>query len=391
MTITDEPTRLVADRVGAAAPDDDTLPTPTPAPSPTAEAFAERVFAAVLGGQEIQAAYLGDRLGWYRALAATGPMTSVELARATDTDERYAREWLEHQAACAWITVEDPSVAPTERRFGLPAAHAEVLTDDDSAAYAAPFARFVAGLGLRLDRIAAAYRTGEGVSWAELGEDPREAQAAANRPMFLHRLGDQVLPSIPDVADRLDVGARVADIGCGAGWSAIGIALAHPGVQVDGYDVDAASIAMARRHAAEARVADRVRFHQVDAAEVVAEPYDVVLALECIHDLGDPVSVLAAMGRLAGDDGVVVVMDERVGHHFAGPADEVERLYYGFSITCCLPDGRSHEGSAATGTVMRPATLAGYATEAGFAAVEELDVDDDFFRFYRLHRPGASR
>jgi SAM-dependent methyltransferase len=363
----------------------DVEPTAAPLPAPDTDpgAFAERVFAAVLGAQEVQAAYLGDRLGWYRALAE-GPRTSAELAAATATDERYAREWLEHQAACAWITVDDPSLPVAERRYALPAAHAEVLTDDDSLLFAAPFARFVGGLGLHLDTVAEAYRTGAGVSWAELGEDPREAQAAANRPFFLHHLGTEVLATIADVHERLVAGGRVADVGCGAGWSSIGIALAYPDVTVEGYDLDGPSIEMARRNAAEAGVADRVHFHHGDAAAVASDPHDLVLALECVHDLGDPVAVLTAMAGLAGDDGAVIVMDERVDDAFGGPADEVERLFYGFSLTCCLPDGRSHEHSVATGTVMRPATLAAYATEAGFADVEVLDVEHDFFRFYRL-------
>lgn len=361
----------------------ESLPTPDTDP----EAFAERLFAALLGAQEIQAAYLGDRLGWYRALA-TAPLTSVELAQRTGTDERYAREWLEHQAACAWVTVDDPALPGTERRYALPPAHAEVLTDDDSLLFAAPFARFVAGLGRHLGAIAEAYRTGDGVSWSELGEDPREAQAAANRSLFLRQLATEILPSIPDVHARLVAGGRVVDVGCGAGWSSIGIALAYPSVTVEGYDLDGPSIEMARRHAAEAGVADRVRFHHGDAAAAARDAHDLVLALECIHDLGDPVAVLAAMAGLAGDDGAVIVMDERVGEQFRGPADEVERLFYGFSLTCCLPDGRSHEHSVATGTVMRPATLAGYTAEAGFATVEVLDVDHDFFRFYRLHRGG---
>lgn len=113
--------------------------------------------------------------------------------------------------------------------------------------------------------------------------------------------------------------------------------------------------------------------------------YDVVLAFECVHDLGDPVGVLGAMGRLVAEDGVVMVMDERVGHHFRGPADEVERLFYGFSITSCLPDCRSHHDSAATGTVMRPPVLDAYARRAGFSRLEILDVDHEMFHFYRLH------
>lgn len=110
----------------------------------------------------------------------------------------------------------------------------------------------------------------------------------------------------------------------------------------------------------------------------------MVIALECIHDLSDPVGVLGTMRRLAGDKGVVLVMDEAVGHEFTGEDDVVERLMYGFSLVCCLPDGRSHTPSVATGTVMRPATLERYAVEAGFSGVDELPIDADLFRFYQL-------
>ena len=173
-------------------------------------------------------------------------------------------------------------------------------------------------------------------------------------------------------------------MGCGLGWSAIGIALAYPDATVDGYDVDVPSVEAARRNAREAGVDDRVRFHAVDAATVEAPAYDAVFAFECIHDLPDPVGVLAAMRRLAGPDGAVIVMDERVAESFMAPGDEVERLMYGYSLMCCLADGMAHTPSAGTGTVLRPSTLRRYAVEAGFGDVEILDIDTDFFRFYRL-------
>lgn len=350
---------------------------------PSAEQFSEQLFDAILGTQFVQAAFLGDRLGYYRALASAGPLTFTELALHTGTAERYAREWLEHQAVVGVLTVDDASAVPGKRRYTLPPGPAEVLTDAVSPAHVLPIARMVCGLGKHVDALAAAYRSGGGVSWSELGEDVREGQAGANRPLFLGALATDYLPSIPDVAALLHAGGRVADIGCGFGWSSIGIALAHPDVTVDGYDVDAPSIEAARANAVEAGVADRVRFHLTDAA-TVTDRYNLVAAFECIHDMPDPVSVLAAMRRLAEPGGVVLVMDENVAESFTAPGNEVEQFMYGCSITCCLPDGLAHEGSVGTGTVMRPDTLRRYATDAGFTAVDVLPIQDDFFRFYRL-------
>ena len=182
-------------------------------------------------------------------------------------------------------------------------------------------------------------------------------------------------------------GGRVADIGCGDGWSSIGIARAYPAVTVDGYDVDADSIEAARRYAAAEGLADRVRFTLVDAASVpTSGDYDLVTAFECIHDLPDPVGVLRSARRMVKPGGTVLVMDERVPEAFTGPGDPVEQLMYGISMLVCLPDGLSHDGSVGTGTVMRPDTLRRYARDAGFADIEVLPIEHDMFRFYRAAR-----
>ena len=218
--------------------------------SPSADDFAQRLLDAILGAQFVQAAYLGDRLGYYRALAASGPSTSPELAERTGTAERYAREWLEHQAVAGVLTVDDPGAAPQERRFELPAGPAESLTDPVSLAHLGPIARMLAARsGLRLDDIVEACRTGGGVELgSSSGPTPGRARAAINRPMFLHALAKEVLPGVgADLDLRLRAGARVADVGCGEGWSSIGIASGYPTVTVDGYDVDAPSVASARR------------------------------------------------------------------------------------------------------------------------------------------------
>ncbi|MGY1815784.1 class I SAM-dependent methyltransferase [Blastococcus sp. SYSU D00820] len=352
----------------------------------TPEELAEHLVASVIGTLEVAAVELGRRLGWYRALDGS-PATAGELAARTGTDERYAREWLEQQAVAGYLTVDDAAAAPEQRCYTLPAAHRPVLVDEVDERYAVPLAWAAMAFTRNVERLAEVYRSGGGLGWAEMGPDAREAQAAANRPFFLGSLGRSVLPSIPDVDAALRAGGRIADIGCGMGWSAIGMALAYPAARVVGIDVDEPSVERARANAEEAGVADRVRFELGDAGSAAdAGTADLVTAFECVHDLADPVAVLAAMRRLVAPGGTVLVVDERVAERFTAPGDDVERLMYGYSLTCCLPDGRSTSPSAATGTVMRPGTLAGYARAAGFARVEVLPVEHDFFRFYRLHQ-----
>lgn len=355
-----------------------------PAPADAAEPFADKLFGDLLGAMSTFAASVGVTLGWYDAIAASGPVTSTELAAATATDERYAREWLEQQTVAGYLRVADATAPAEERRYSIEAEAAEVLTDRTSLDYMAAFPGFVTSLARNIEKLVQAYRTGDGVGWHEHGDGARCGQAEANRPMFLNLLGQEYLASIPAVDAKLRAGGRVADVGCGMGWSSIGVALAYPDAIVHGYDIDGPSIDAARVYAREAGVDDRVTFHTIDVGTLDAQDYDLVLALECVHDLSDPVSVLASMRRMVTPDGTVIVMDERVGEHFTGESDPIEQLMYGFSIMCCLPDGRNAPESVATGTVMRPPTLERYALDAGFAAVEVLPIENDFFRFYDL-------
>ena len=190
---------------------------------------------------------------------------------------------------------------------------------------------------------------------------------------------------MPDVHERLLAGARVGDVACGAGWSSIGIALAYPDARVDGYDVDEASIELARANAAASGVADRVTFHVRDiAAGPPPGEYDLVCVFEAIHDMARPVEALRSVRAMAGGGGAVLVMDERTADTFNAPGDEIERIFYGFSLVLCLPAGMAEEESAATGTVMRADTLRGYAQAAGFGGVEVLDIEHPMFRLYRL-------
>jgi ubiquinone/menaquinone biosynthesis C-methylase UbiE len=355
------------------------------------EQVAQRVLDMALGTADLLAVYLGDRLGWYGSLHVDGPATAEQLAQRTGTSPRYAREWLEQQAVSGVLVVDVPeqadsaAVDATSRRFRLPAPAAEVFTDERSLSYLAPLARMFASSAGQLPSLLDAYRTGGGVSWEQLGADARESQADINRPWFETALAP-ALAGVPALHERLRrPGARVADVGCGGGWSTLALARAYPQASLVGIDVDAPSLDMARGAAQEAGLGEQVRFLLADAAELPADGFDVVFAFECLHDMPQPVAVLRAVRRALAPGGTVVVMDEAVAEQFAAPGDELERLMYGFSLLVCLPDGMSHPTSAGTGTVMRPETLRAYAREAGFADVDVLPVEGfGFWRFYEL-------
>jgi len=354
------------------------------APAHSSEALIERLFAAANATFDIYSIYLGERLGLYRVLAARGPLDPRGMADAAGIDERYAREWLEQQAATGLLVLDGG-------RFHLPEGHAAVLAHRDDPSYFAPLSRMLVAAGGKLPALVGAFGTGDGIGWEEYGLDMVEGQSELNRPMFIHQLGQEILPAIPEVHAKLSrPGARVAEIGFGGGWASIGIAAAYPGVTVDGFDPDPDSVEIATRNALEAGLSGRIAFYGVDGAQAVARggTYDVVCAFECIHDLVDPVAVLDAMRRLAGPDGAVLVMDERVADAFEGPADDVERFMYGWSVTTCLANGRVGHPSAATGTVLRTPILEEYALRAGFAALETLPIENDFFKFYLLRQGG---
>jgi 2-polyprenyl-3-methyl-5-hydroxy-6-metoxy-1,4-benzoquinol methylase len=348
------------------------------------EALADRLFRDALGALELFTVYLGERLGFYRTLQGNGPATSVELAARTGTAERYVREWLEHHAASGLLCVDDPAAGPLQRRYRLPIAHVPVLADHDDVRFAAYRAIDIARAARPLPDLADAFRTG--AAPPPLPWEP-EGRAADNRAVYLTYLGNEWLPAVADIDRRLRAQppARVADIACGMGWSSIAIAKAYPLVTVDGFDLDADAIADAGRNAAGQGVADRVSFSVADAAAPgLAGRFDLVTILEGFHDMARPVDVLRAVRAMLADGGSVLMIDENVADHFTAPAPDLERYHYGWSVVTCLPGAMGDPETAATGAVMRTATLRRYAEQAGFRTVDVLPIETPTWRFYRL-------
>jgi 2-polyprenyl-3-methyl-5-hydroxy-6-metoxy-1,4-benzoquinol methylase len=336
--------------------------------------LAERLFTSALGALELYSVYLGSELGLYHTLEREGALTPDELAERAGIAPRYAREWLEQQAVAGLLEHEDG-------RFSLPAGHARVLAHVDDPAHVAPFGHMLVGIGAVLPRVAEAYRTGGGVAYELYGYEFRHGQGHINRPAFVHELPAAWIDALPDIRARLEQGGRVADVGCGQGFSTRAMAERFPHAAVEGFDVDAASIEDARRHAQGSGAA----FVTGDATTVRDRgPYDLVLVLEALHDIPHPVETLAAVRAALAPGGAALIVDERVADRFEAPGDEVERMMYGWSVTHCLPTQMVEQPSAAIGTVLRADTVRELAAEAGFASLDVLPVENDFFRLYRL-------
>ena len=294
------------------------------------------------------------------------------------------REWLEHHAASGLLAVDDPAAGPLQRRYRMPPEHVPVLADPDNVSYEAYRGVEAVRAARPLPELVEAFRNGGAPP--PLPWEP-EGRAEFNRALFVNLLGSEWLPAIPEVDRRLRAQppARVADVACGTGWSSIAMARTYPSVTVDGFDLDPDVVAAATDNAGQAGVADRVRFAVLDAADPdLPGRYDLVTIFEALHDMSRPVDALRAAHAMLADGGSVVIADERVEDEFTAPAPERDRRAYGWSVVSCLPGAMGDPGTAATGAVMRPATLAGYARAAGFGQTETLPVDAGDWRFYRL-------
>lgn len=352
------------------------------------EGLAERLFGGALAMMELATVHLGLRLGLYDALQVLGQATAGQLAEYVDGDERYIREWLEQQAVAEVLTCPDDAAPPEQRRYELPVASAVVMLDPGTPAYLGPMAHLAVGTLLAVPAVEEAFRTGDGVPFSAYGSELRHGLGLLNGASFDRTLAGWIA-AMPDIDRRLRTadGAAVLDIGCGVGRSTLALARAYPNARAHGIDLDPASVHEARDAAARAGLADRVTFSVADAADLTregGERYDLVTILEALHDMGDPVGALAASSRHLRDGGAVLIADQLTRDRYAADGDLLERFQYGCSVLHCLPATRAEDHVVAHGTVIRTSTVAQWANDAGFAGVEVLEIEDPFWRFYRL-------
>ncbi len=304
---------------------------------------------------------MGDKLGLYRALARSGPLTSGELAEATGTAERYVREWLNAQAAGGYVAYD-----PDTGRYTLPPEQAVALTDEQSPAYLPGFFQIAVGSVLDSPRITDAARTGEGIGWHDHVHDVHEGCERFFRPGYNAHLVPDWLPALDGVVDKLERGAAVADVGCGHGASTILMAQAFPNSAFVGYDYHGGSIQTARERAREAGVGDRVRFEVAPAAAYSGAGYDLVTMFDCLHDMGDPVGAARHVRGTLAPGGTWMIVEPNAGDRVEDNLNPVGRAYYAFSTLLCTPASLSQEVGLALGAQAGEARIGDVVTAGGF-------------------------
>src|SRR3954463_10525648 len=327
-------------------------------------AFVFRAVDEVGATQNAALVVRGDKLGLYKAMAGAGPLTPEELADRTDTAERYVREWLNNQAAGGYVEYD-----PATGRYTLPPEQAIALTDSESPAFLPGFFQIAVGSVLDSPRITEAARTGAGVGWHDPGHDVHDGCERFFRPGYNANLLSSWLPALDGVVEKLERGAKVADVGCGHGASTILMAKAFPASTFTGLDVHAESIATARTRARDAGVADRVRFEVADATGYAGGGYDLIAFFDALPVLGDPVGAARHARAALADGGSCLLVEPFAGDRIEDNLNPVGRMYYGFSPLVCTPGSLSHPGRAALGTQAGEARLREVMLEGGFGSV----------------------
>jgi 2-polyprenyl-3-methyl-5-hydroxy-6-metoxy-1,4-benzoquinol methylase len=324
------------------------------------QAFVFRAVEEVGATLNAALVVMGDKLGLYRAMAGAGALSAGELAERAGVAERYVREWLNAQAAGGYVEYD-----PAGNRYSMAPEQTVALTDAESPAFLPGFFQIAIGSVLDSPRITEAAKSGAGVGWHEHVHDVFEGCERFFRPGYNANLTTSWLPSLDGVVEKLERGAKVADLGCGHGSSTILMAEAYPRSTFVGSDYHNGSIETARARATEAGVSDRVSFEQAPAASHPGSGYDLVTMFDCLHDMGDPVGASRHVSELLAPDGTWMIVEPNAGDRIEDNLNPVGRAYYAFSTLLCTPASLSQEVGLALGAQAGEARIRDVVTAGG--------------------------
>jgi SAM-dependent methyltransferase len=310
---------------------------------------------------------VGDRLGLYRAMAGSGPISAKELAERTKTTERYVREWLNAQAAGGFVEYN-----PSTDRYLLPAEQALALADEDSPAFVGGAFQLAVATLRSAERVESAFRSGAGVGWHEHDEGVPIGCERFFRPGYNANLVSAWLPALEGLVGKLTVGAAVADVGCGLGASTRLMAKAFPKSAFTGFDSHQESIDLAREKAQVGGLGDRARFEVALAAGFPGTSYDLVTMFDCLHDMGDPVGAARHVRKALAADGTWMIVEPIAGDRVEQNLNPVGRAYYSFSTFLCTPSSLSQEVGMALGAQAGEARIREVTRAAGFTCFRRV-------------------
>ena len=323
-------------------------------------------------------ASIGDRLGLFKQLAPA-PATSAQLAARAEINERYAREWLGAMASAGYVEYD-----PTSERFTLPAEHIPVLAQEQGPFFLGGMHQMLAGMIEPLNQLIQAFQHGGGVPQSAYGHNMWDGLERLTAGGFENLLIPVWLPAMPEVQDKLERGAQVADVGCGRGKALIKLAQAFPRSHYVGYDSFEPTIEEATRNAQTAGVADRVRFEQRDVAAGLPEHYDVITTFDVVHDAVDPHGLLRAIRQALRPDGRYVCLEINCAEHLEGNAGPLGSLFYGFSVLYCMTTSLSGHGEGLGTAGLPEGKLQEFCREAGFSNVRRVPLEHPFNTLYEI-------
>ncbi len=335
----------------------------------------ELVMRDISAASGLACAYIGDRLGLYKAMAGSGPVNSEELARLTGVSERYLREWLMNQAAGGYVIYDESA-----GRYNLPAEHAEVLANEDSLYFSAGGLQCFMALMQAAPKIVECMRTGEGLSWGDHHPDLFEGTERFFRPSYEAQLIESWIPSVKGLAEKLETGAIVADVGCGHGITTVLMAKKFPRSRFYGFDNHEASITRATIAAGEAGVSNTVTFSVSPAQDIPDNQYDLIAFFDCLHDMGDPVGACKRAKEVLRKEGSLLIVEPMGGRVASENFNPVGRIFTGASVLCCTPNALA-AGGTALGTVATDDSLRQVVIEAGFTTFARV-LETPFNRIF---------
>ena len=326
--------------------------------------FLEKMLEDIGAAMSASLVVIGDKLGLYKVLAQGGPLSPIDLARATGTNERYVREWLANQAAGGYVSYD-----PKARSYYLSPEQSALLADETSAHFIPGAFEIITSTAKDQPRIEQRFRTGAGLDWGDHDPGLFHGTERFFGPNYATHLVKSWIPALDGVEDKLKRGIEVADVGCGHGISTILMAQAYPKSHFVGYDYHEASIQVARDRAKAAGVEDRVKF-KVAKAQDFHGTYDLVTSFDCLHDMADPLGAARHTRESLRPDGTWMIVEPRAGDDVSENLNAVGRVYYAASTMVCVPCSLAGEGPA-------------LGAQAGEKKIREVVEKGGFHRFRR--------